>query len=276
MSSLKTVTCSLIVLTFLMGIVTPTQAIEPDAYLTETEASKIDWGSFVLTAKGSSLPSDRNNLSKAFRERNAILSGFKNLKAALNEIKIDREWSVGAFGQQHTSMNTRILDLLRTATRQETRFWPDGTCEVLLSLNLKGSNSLQKILFLEGYQSAKLPESQQQSPLPTLDPFTSIKALNENYSSIVIDARGKGATPVLFPQILNDQAEAIALPPKAKLNFHYVKIGATAGVNPLTLTLKRVDGDNRSDFVLDELSTENVNTAIKLGKIPEHVLVITP
>lgn len=140
-----------------------------------------------LTGRPVSLNQARNMASTRAREK-----ALENLMKALMDLRIEGTMRTRDYipGDQH--LTRRIMDTISTAGKCMVS--PGGFNSSVCTINIKMSDLIQ--VFPYTFPGDELPQPED-------------RALPTRYSSIIIDARGVGIKPMIFPAILNEDGREI-------------------------------------------------------------------
>ncbi len=143
--------------------------------------------------------------------------------------------------------NSRIKSNDLRARQIKEDFYEDGTCEVLIEVDVWGEHSLAAEIFSDLKSRSKKPFPKPENELKTL----------EKYTGLIVDCRGLGFEPTFKPAIKNEQDRIIL----GIDNFDYaelvngiaayVKSGKStrAGQNPLVVKAIAIDTTNHIAIV---------------------------
>jgi hypothetical protein len=249
---------------------TPADSNGPVSLVEDTDGMKIDWTNGRLTISGIGVPGDRGPMQyrKALSSRAAIADAYRRLANGLELVRVDTNTRVKDLAVTDDALRTRLNDFVKSAKVLETNYWPDGSAEIVLGVDLKGSHGLTSLLASTPATAASAaPEASGTqvvtSPLP----------LRATYSSIIVDASGLGAQPALLPNLRDSQGKVIDLAgdtghPAVKYLQAGAELDQAAGVNPLKVHAQRSQGALHVDLVLDPKSSDALKQALldkKLG-----------
>lgn len=200
---------------------------------------------------------------------NELLAAF--LLDALKPVPYDGEMTVEEFWSRNSLAQTRIGKFTVFPKKVRTRYLSDGSAELEYDVPLSGQ-------ILDGL----VPETGGGKPLApmccpvckrpwpdgeTIPPGISLVPKEEEhpipYTGVLIDARGLGLNPALFPRVVNEEgAEVYGIGFVSKpyavergmLSYIFSTQDAyqseRLGMNPLRVTALRVKGRNRTDLVV--------------------------
>lgn len=248
----------------------------------DLEGAKLNWGAGRLDVSGQGAPGDRGPVSyrRKLAERAAIADAYRRLSSTLELIRVDTNTRVKDLAVTDDALRTRLNDYVKSAKVLETNFWPDGTAEVVLDVQLRGEASLAALV--AGTTSASAPPdgSPAPSPSPTATPtpvpskeiVTSPVPIHAGYSAVVVDAHGLGAEPALLPNVRDHGGKLIDLDTDApRAIIKYFKEGAeldnAAGLNPLVVRAVHTQGPLKADLVLSSEASETLKDALKDKKL---------
>lgn len=160
------------------------QAIE------QVGSGEINWTGGWIRAKGIGRPSERAGPEegRAQAERAAYVTAVRNLAEIVNGVRVDAEATVDRYLQKNEVVRTRVNGFIRGAQIEQTRALSDHSVEVSVKMPLWGPGSLV---------TAFLPEK------GAADTMGLESKREEEYTGLVVDARGLGVKPACFPLILD-------------------------------------------------------------------------
>ena len=169
----------------------------------ETRPSRdgaVDWTAERVTAIGVGFPPQGVTdpaRARVMADRAAYLIAVRNLLEVVKGIRIDATTTVKNYVVESDVIQAQVSGFVKGAQIIRRKEQPDGAVEIEVAVPLTGIEGLQE--FFKGRAkigAANLEEVQ--------DP--------EAHTSLIIDARGTGVKPALFPTITDEQGAVIYSP----------------------------------------------------------------
>ncbi len=158
----------------------------------------VNWTSGWITAvgKGAPPPNPANSAqSRMMAERAAKVDGYRALLEVVNGVRVDAATLVENYTVTNDVIKVEVSGIVKGAIPVKTEFQPDGGAEVTLRMPLAGGKSLANV-FLNEKKIQPLNGPQASSP-------------EEGVSGVVIDARGLGVKPAMFPALVDDKGQVV-------------------------------------------------------------------
>lgn len=160
----------------------------------------VNWTEGTVTAAGIGFPPD--NVADPARahvmaERAAFTVALRNLLEVVNGIRVDSTTVVENFTVKSDAIRTQVSGWVKGARTIGKKTNPDGSVEVTVAAPLWGDGALTGILADE-----KKVGTQQVEAVPS----------PEGYTDLVVDARGMGIVPALFPLITDESGNVLYSP----------------------------------------------------------------
>lgn len=198
----------------------------------------------------------------------------------LKSARYDRDWTVGAYLSSHPLAQRRLERMNLASQRLNTRYLSDGTVSteyeypitgVVLGLMLP-TTSAPRLLGRTACPCCGQPWPEGEEPPEgvRLVPYES--GNTPSYTGIVIDARGLGLRPALFPRVVTENGEEVIGPdfarpePVAQLGlvgYYFDRTGALTseriGVSPLMVRALAVTGANSCDLVISRADAARIH-----------------
>jgi hypothetical protein len=162
----------------------------------------VDWRQGVIEAKGFGVaPAQYASMAQAriMARRAAIVDGYRNLAEAVKGVQVDDESTMLNFQLADDRVRTKVSALIQGARVISERQTPDGGYEVVMTLNLYGDNSLDRVVM----------ESPQMSQPTSIPQPTSSITYADKVTGIVVDARGLGLEPVMAVEVFDQSGRVI-------------------------------------------------------------------
>ena len=171
------------------------QTVKPGPLVEPISSGSVNWTSGWVKATGLGVPPPSAGAAgKAMAQRAAFSVAVRNLLEVVKGVRIDSATLVENYLVQDDVIKSQVTGFVKGAQIEKTNASPDGSVEVLVKAPLWGVNSLyDPFLDQMGVQDQKLP------PEPA----------GEDYTGLVIDARGLGVKPACFPTVLDDKGDTV-------------------------------------------------------------------
>lgn len=207
--------------------------------------SATNWEDATITVTGIGVP-PANTVNaaqaKGLAKRAAVVDGYRQLAEAVKGVSVDSESTVENMMVLSDTTKTRVQATIQGARILETRFTPDGGCEVTMQVSIWGvSGSLASAVFEETKTVEQFPEpvanvapaepnvnvnvtvntgnTTVTPPAPPATPKPSTGGSSAapapagraigNFTGLIVDCRGLNLRPVMSPVIKNDQGSPI-------------------------------------------------------------------
>ncbi len=234
----------LIIMIVFGAIITPPLVYGDDSLdLVETlERGRINWTKGAIEATGTMLPTKqlfgsfahegkfvRIALNDAYRKlldkviSIALRAGYKNLQTVIKSVRIDANTLVKDFAADNDFIMAEIESMIKSAQIVKKDYLSDGTVKITLQMSLYGGFSQlvlpRDIKLLESIKILKKNTDKAASEHLSRDSQIKSSGGEENYTGVVIDARGVKANPALVPIIQDENGENVFGPPVISREF---------------------------------------------------------
>ena len=223
---------------------------------------------------------------------------FKMVEELSSNIYYDDSQTLSEYLTKHPYKRMRFENIMRYPRVPVKKFYSNGTVENKYTIKFTGNlinllypDTIKKVPLLTQYACPTCkrpwPEGEEVPPGVQLIP---LYEEGISYTGIVIDARGIGLNPALFPEIVDEDGHEvygvdIIDKRKAIENGIAVYINQISkinklkriGVNPYRIVALRADGDNRTNIVIPKTEAQKLHsssTNIKLLKEGKVVIMI--
>ncbi len=199
---------------------------------------------------------------------------------------------------RHPYKRMKFENLLRYPRVPVKKFYSNGVVENRYTIDVTGS--LMEILYPDTVKKAPLltryacptckrpwPEDQEVPPGVQLIP---LYEEGISYTGIVIDARGLGLNPALFPKVIDEEGHevyGVGIIDKRRCIENGIAVYThqpsrvtrmkRIGVNPYRVVALRADGENRTDIVIPKSEAQKLHsssTNIRLLREGRVVIII--
>lgn len=181
----------------------------------------INWEQGVIEVIGTGVPPANARSAaqaKVMARRAAIVDGYRNLAEVIKGVQVDAESTVEMAMVQNDTIKTQVSAFVKGARVIKESQSPDGTYQVLMQVNLRGSDGLNGIL-TQGTKNPSTPVT----PLPTPTPAYVPPAVIQPFTGLVVDARGLEVVRACNPKILDEGGREIYTPAHVDYNFQLQK-----------------------------------------------------
>ncbi|MEW6325542.1 MAG: hypothetical protein AB1515_09175 [Nitrospirota bacterium] len=167
-------------------------------FVQTTDKGKTNWTAGIVSATGIGFPpSGQANpaMGRVMAERAAYVDALRNLLEEVKGVRVDATSVVEDRMLKSSTIHTRVSGFVRGARRVRQTPHDDGSVEVEVSVPMWGENGLNLYLFDEMNLGSSVVEE-----------------LPSDYTSLVIDARGTGMQPELFPTVIDTEGGTVYSP----------------------------------------------------------------
>ncbi len=242
--------------------------------LDDVPGGAINWTDGVIEVTGTGIMPETGSLAQKqmMGYRAAIADAYRKLSEALDGVRIDSQTTVKNYVTESDVVRTQVSSLIKGAQAGKATYRNNGSVEVKLTLDLHGKNrSLASIVVPSQHQvsAPSAPAPIVPSPASTA-PATPAPAVptpvTEDYTGVIIDAKGLSAEPAMSPSLVDESGAELylgSLPADpdgvidrgiasyAKSVDEAKSLKSRIGNKPLVLKAKAVRGPMRADIVLD-------------------------
>jgi hypothetical protein len=230
---------------FLMLGTAAAQWRQSDAVVVETlPTGRVDWTAGLVYSTAQAVPAARGGVHASALEM-AIDMARRQLRETLMQLHLDAERTIGSVVQDTVEQQQRLATLVANAEVSETRYLPRGGVESTIQMPLFGP--FTALLWPQMPTAADIVE-------PAGDVV---------HTGIIIDARGLAIQQALFPQIFDEEGQALYAPARVRAEsaqqrgfmvyataFDSPQIEPRVGKNPLVLRARRVVGRGRVNLII--------------------------
>lgn len=164
----------------------------------EQSKEVVNWDKGVIQATGFGAPPQMTSPQQAtyMAKRAAVVDAYRNLAEAINGVQVDSETTVQNFQVSNDIIHSKVTALVRGASIIKEQQFPDGTYQVVMQVNLYGSNSLA--------QAIQDPNPLPAQPFPQPTSYQPVTTIGQGYTGLVVDARGLGLERCMSPLIYSE------------------------------------------------------------------------
>ena len=236
-----------------------------------------DWEKGIVRATGIGTYKSgaKKNLRRPQAKRVAVVDAQRNLAEAVEGVHVTSETSIKDLELEYDIVKTRVDATIKGMTEVSSKYYEDGTCEVVLEMPIWGaSKSVANAAFLPFKDEPKEP-----FPQPTnvnINVNTSVNTTvggvaGGKYTGLVVDCSGMGLEAVMSPVIKNGNGQPIY----GYKNLDIDKViedgmasyatsandsvsRERAGSNPLVVRAQKVDGTIPGNPVISVADSDKV------------------
>jgi hypothetical protein len=174
------------------------QGVAPGQAVERGSSGQVNWTEGVVQATGLGAPPANMapGQARAMAERAAYTVAVRNLLEMVKGVRVDSATLVENYIVKNDIIRTQVSGFVRGAQIIKKDVQPDGGVEVTVQVPLFGGGEslLSAFLAEKGITSKELPPES-----PT----------DEGTTGLVIDARGLGVKPAVFPAVVDDKGVAV-------------------------------------------------------------------
>ncbi len=175
----------------------------------------INWSGGLISANGKAAPSAKEDREPGRHQEMldaAIAMARANLGATAESIRIYADKTVGDLAEESDAVSAKIRDMVNETPIFHQEYLSDGTVEVTIRMSLYGGFAQlvlpPEIKQVEPIKSVAAPPVS--SPPKTGTPRNRIDAPTPDpFTGLVVDARGLGAIPAMYPMILDENGQEV-------------------------------------------------------------------
>jgi len=262
----------------------------------------IDWENRYIFAVGDGvMPPDAISPAQARvrAKRAAIDEAFGRLIEMANEVRVDAESTTRNYVNENRVVRTKVRGIVKHAEIVKINQLSDGSFQVMMRMPMDGAKGLSSALLpvqLEKIRKVRVVssvsrENMTKRPSASMSDSKSMSKSSahkaENYTGLIIDARGLKAKPVMYPKVLTESGETVysveSANPNATIEEGLVayrksldaaKQVSRIGNNPLIIKAKKVAGTFKSDVVISDSDAEKIYRADSKGGILGEAKVV--
>ena len=207
---------------------------------------------------------------------------------ALSAASYDRDWSVAEWLAAHAQTRRKLERLSLQSRRTDSRFLSDGTMTVEREYELLGpalrlllpAAGEGELLGRKACPCCGQPWPENHEPAPGVRPVPYDDGSDDIYTGILIDGRGLGFRPAIFPRVVTPDDREVIGP-----SFHdpgqlaeqgavaYFKDRSSAflseriGTNPLIIRAQGITGRNSCDLIISAHDASRIHSSRHLLKL---------
>lgn len=261
---------------------------------------KIDWENRVIYSVGDGvMPPDVVSAAQARvrSKRAAIDEAYGRMVEMANEVRVDAESTTRNYINENRVVRTRVSGMVKNAEIEEIKQFEDGSYQVMMKMSMDGAKGLGSVLLpvqMERVRNVRVVSDTKKGAIssvtvsPSVEPAqksTTEKALN--YTGLIIDAKGLGAKPAMYPRILDESGNSVydvaSANPNATIeegltgyrkSIDAAKQVARIGNNPLIIKAQKINGKYNADIVVSDSDAQKIFQANSKGGILGEAKVV--
>ena len=175
-----------------------------------------DWDKGVVraTGMGSYKSGAKKNLRRPQAKRAATMDAQRNLAEIVQGVQVTSESSMKDLELDYDIVKTRVDATIKGMTELSSKYYEDGTCEVVLEMPIFGaSKSVAEAAFLPFKDEAKEPFPQPTN-VTNINVTTNVNTtvggvVGGKYTGLVVDCSGLGLEAVMSPVVKNGNGQPI-------------------------------------------------------------------
>lgn len=164
----------------------------------KSASGQVNWTEGWVQSTGLGAPPEKSSSpgqARAMAQRAAYAVAVRNLLEAVKGVRVDSATLVENYLVKNDVIKTQVSGFVKGAQTVKTDVQPDGGVEVTVRVPLWGAESLVTAFAAEkGLQARDLPPEQPGE---------------EGATGLVIDARGLGVRPAVFPSVVDDKGGVV-------------------------------------------------------------------
>lgn len=169
------------------------------------QSGRVGWENGIVEAVGTGFaPTNARSIAQgtALARRAAILDAQRNLLEAIQGVQVDSETTIRNLEITSDVVQTKVSGLLKGAKIVRQQAMPDGSYQVVMSINLYGNDSLASIA-LNAVKNEQ-PVEEFPAPAPSYVPPVTHNDTASLYTGVIIDARGLGLESTFSPRVYDE------------------------------------------------------------------------
>ncbi len=204
---------------------------KPYHCVTLFENGVVNWSTGNISALGKAMPEDNTETSQESVPGSARADAYRQIIETLKKIKIDNALSVNDYASKNDVILAGMEKTARDAIISKQYYTSALAVEIMIETSMFG-----------GFLQLVLPEEIRQIPKISLE----LKGNKDNltgenlYTGLIVDTRGLGVEPVLYPVIVSEQGHDVY-----SSNFISREFAVQNGVAKYICSMDKAIKDNR-------------------------------
>ena len=258
----------------------------------------IDWENKVVYAVGDGVaPKDAISPAQARvrAKRAAIDEAYGRLLEAVKEIRVSAESLTRNFVNENRVVRTKVQGFVKHAEIEKLKHFEDGSFQVMMKMPLVGAKGVSAAIFPVHEQRVRMVRTAYEVSRGSSGSTTgktgqridiTIRTGSPTYTGLIVDAKGFGTKPVLYPRIITEDGKSLydvtVANPNATLDEGLVEYRKSLGKaksiprlgsNPLVVKASGVKGKYGADLVVSAEDAKKIYEANLRGKFLEDANV---
>jgi hypothetical protein len=260
----------------------------------------IDWENRVIYAVGDGvMPPDAVSPAQARvrAKRAAIDDAYGRMIETAHKVRVDAESTTRDFINENRVVHTKVTEMVRHAEVEEIKQFDDGSFQVKMKMPMDGAeglsasllptqiNKVRKVRVISHTKKGTISPASASSSTEAVQEATVQKALN--YTGLIINAKGLGAKPAMYPRILDESGNSVydvaSANPNATIeegltgyrkSIDAAKQVARVGNNPLIIKATKISGKYNADIIVADSDAHKIFQADSKGGILGEAKVV--
>lgn len=253
---------------------------------------EVDWEKGIIYVTGVGAPPEGASKAVAplLAQRAAKADAYRNAAEAIEGVRVCSRTIVKDYTVNSDEIVTGVQGVIKGAQFQKPTYDSEYRCEIVLVIPIGGQKGLASVIS----DSAQKTLTEINAGMPTPEPMPSdtsdVSMPGKPYTGLVIDARGLGVKPALYPQIFDVDGYLLYGPTMANMELpEFTTMVAYSrtiekamtmprvGANPLkvvaTSAVKAPNGET-TDIVLNTETTKAFRQATVQGDLLAKAAVV--
>lgn len=235
-------------------------------------AGEVDWTTGVVRSRARSSATEQTGASPsqhAAAYAQAVQAAQRHLLAALLQVRLDAERTVGNVLQEAADKRQQLAALVAEADVVQTRYLPRQGVEVTLQMALSGR--VTSLVW----------------PATAAAAGTSGETADAGYTGVIIDARGLAIRQALLPEVRDEAGETVYAPARvsttAAVQRGYVvytnaldhpQVAPRVGEHPLIIQARGVAGEERVNVLIRRSDAEIIHQSPTIRRLLERCQIL--
>ena len=260
----------------------------------------IDWENRIIYAVGDGvMPPDAVSpaQARARAKRAAIDDAYGRMVEMANEVRVDSESTTRDFINENRVVQTKVTGMARNAEVEEIKQFDDGLFQIKMKMPMDGAeglsakflptqiNKVRKVRVISHTKKGTKSSASAPSSTDAVQETTTQKALN--YTGLIINVKGLGAKPAMYPRILDESGNSVydvaSANPNATIeegltgyrkSIDAAKQVARIGNNPLIIKAQKINGKYNADIIVSDSDAQKIFQADSKGGILGEAKVV--
>jgi len=213
----------------------------------------VNWTTQAIISTGKGVPSEKYHgmtIGRKLAEENGLKRAFDSLYRTVLDIQIDSEFTANDMKQKNPNWENQIQQMTKNSRVLKKEYLSDGTIEVTVQMSMNG-----------GFSQLALPDDIRY--IASIGAIISQNCINmrknekgsvDDYTGLIIDARGLKVTPCLSPKVMSKNQDEVYGPSYISREYA-VQYGTCIYMDNLESAIKHQRVGN-NPFIAKGLGTE--------------------